>query len=199
MIEHILTNLLKKIIENKKNQGDLKEKEESIKNINKEAEYSDNKNEKIWPQNAEDEDEQIKLAIKQSEEEAKLMLEKEKEEERQLQQALEESEKENKINTKNYIINDINNDINNNNNIIIDEIKEEEFDEEYGICPITQEYMTNPVITPSGNYYEKTAIINWIEKNHTDPMTRENLTKEMLLEDEEYRKQILLYRKKFNK
>ncbi len=199
MIEHILTNLLKKIIENKKNQGDLKEKEENIKNINKEAEYSDNKNEKIWPQNAEDEDEQIKLAIKQSEEEAKLMLEKEKEEERQLQQALEESEKENKINTKNYIINDINNDINNNNNIIIDEIKEEEFDEEYGICPITQEYMTNPVITPSGNYYEKTAIINWIEKNHTDPMTRENLTKEMLLEDEEYRKQILLYRKKFNK
>ena len=32
---------------------------------------------------------------------------------------------------------------------------EEEFDEDYGICPITQTYMENPVLCPSGNYYEK--------------------------------------------
>ena len=77
--------------------------------------------------------------------------------------------------------------------------KDEEFDEEYGICPITQEYMQNPVLSPSGIYYEKSAIISWIEKNHTEPFTRENLTIDMLVEDEEYRKKIIEYRKKFNK
>ena len=59
--------------------------------------------------------------------------------------------------------------------------------------------MENPVITPSGNYYEKTAIIDWINKNNTDPMTREKLTIDMLIEDEEYKKEIIKYRKKFNK
>ena len=77
--------------------------------------------------------------------------------------------------------------------------KEEEFDEEYGICPITQEYMKNPVLAPSGKYYEKSAIIDWIKKNNIDPLTREYLTIEMLIEDEEYKKAIIKYRKKFNK
>ena len=183
MLAKFLFNLIKNIAENKE---DNKEKEEIN---NEEDKFSNNKNE-IWPKNEADEDEQLKLAIKQSEEEAKLQLEREKEEEMQIQKALKESEEENKINNIN---------INNNNNVIINEIKEEEFDEEYGICPITQEYMTNPVLTPSGNYYEKSAIISWIEKNHTDPMTRENLTKEMLFEDEDYKKEIIAYRKKFNK
>ena len=40
----------------------------------------------------------------------------------------------------------------------------EEYDEFYGICPITQEFMENPVLCPSGNYYEKSAIIEWIKK-----------------------------------
>ena len=184
MLATFLFNIIKNIAENKE---DNKEKEEIN---NEEDKFSNNKNE-IWPKNEADEDEQLKLAIKQSEEEAKLQLEREKEEEIQLQKALKESEEENKINNIN-----INN---NNNNVIINEIKEEEFDEEYGICPITQEYMTNPVLTPSGNYYEKSAIISWIEKNHTDPMTRENLTKEMLFEDEDYKKEIIAYRKRFNK
>ena len=188
MLAKLLFKLIKNIAENKE---DNKEKEDIFNNNNEEHEFSSNKKEKIWPQNEADEDEQLKLAIKQSEEEAKLQLEREKEEEIQLQKALKESEEENKINNIN-----INN---NNNNVIINEIKEEEFDEEYGICPITQEYMTNPVLTPSGNYYEKSAIISWIEKNHTDPMTRENLTKEMLFEDEDYKKEIIAYRKRFNK
>ena len=122
------------------------------------------------------------------------MLEREEEEERQLQFALKESEKEN---NKYFNINEINDNY-------IKENKEEkeekeEFDEEYGICPITQEYMENPVITPSGNYYEKKAIIDWINKEGTDPMTRERLTIDMLIEDNEYKKQIIEYRKKFNK
>ena len=55
------------------------------------------------------------------------------------------------------------------------------------------------MLTPSGNYYEKSAIIDWINKNHTDPMTRENLTVDMLIEDIEFRKKIKEYQKKFKK
>ena len=146
-------------------------------NIIQEEENKDNK--LVYPKDENDEEEQYRLALKQSEEEAKRELEKIKEEEKLIQLAIEESKKYN---------------INNNN-----EIKEEEFDEEYGICPITQEYMENPVITPSGNYYEKTAIIDWINKNKNDPLTREYLTVDMLIEDNEYKKQIIAYRKKFNK
>ena len=84
------------------------------------------------------------------------------------------------------------------NNLYIDK-KEEIFDEEYGICPITLEYMNNPVLTPSGKYYEKSAIIDWINKHHNDPFTRENLSVDMLIEDPEYKQKIIEYKKKFNK
>ena len=79
------------------------------------------------------------------------------------------------------------------------EIKEEEFDEDFGICPITQEYMNNPVLCPSGNYYEKSAILDWLKKNDTEPLTRQYLRADMLIEDKEYKKKILEYRKKFHK
>ena len=173
-------------------------------NINKEEE--DNKKD-FYPQNEDEENKQIEWAIKQSEEEAKLMLEKEKEEEKQLQLALEESEKEcnkylniNNINEINDFDNINSNDINSiNYNNINEKKEEEEFDENFGICVITQEYMENPVITPSGNYYEKSAIIDWINREGTEPMTREKLTVDMLVEDDEYRRKIIEYRKKFNK
>ena len=87
------------------------------------------------------------------------------------------------------------------NIIKMDEEKQEEekFDENFGICPIKLEYMKHPVLTPSGNYYEKAAIIDWIKKNQTDPMTREKLTVDMLIEDKEYSKKIKEYKKKFRK
>ena len=78
-----------------------------------------------------------------------------------------------------------------------EEKEEEKFDEDYGICPIKLEYMKHPMLSPSGNYYEKSAIIDWINKNQTDPMTREKLTVEMLIEDKEYAKKIKEYKKKF--
>ena len=80
-----------------------------------------------------------------------------------------------------------------------EEKEEEKFDENFGICPIKLEYMKHPMLTPSGNYYEKTAIIDWINKNQTDPMTREKLTVDMLIEDKEYAKKIKEYKKKFRK
>lgn len=86
----------------------------------------------------------------------------------------------------------------------IEELKEEEkeeekFDEDFGICPIKLEYMKHPMLAPSGNYYEKSAIIGWIKKNQTDPLTREKLTVDMLVEDKEYAKKIKEYKKKFRK
>ena len=68
-------------------------------------------------------------------------------------------------------------------------------DENWGICPITQCYMENPVITPSGIYYEKKAILDWIKRNPYDPISREYLTSDMLMEDIEYRNAIREYRK----
>ena len=59
--------------------------------------------------------------------------------------------------------------------------------------------MNNPVLTKSGFYYEKKAIVNWIQKNGTDPISREHLTLNMIEEDEEYKNKIIEYRKKFNK
>jgi hypothetical protein len=71
-------------------------------------------------------------------------------------------------------------------------------DENWGICPITQCYMENPVITPSGVYYDKKAILDWISKSPYDPFTREFLTSDMLMEDNEYRNAIKEYRKNHN-
>ena len=164
--------------------NDIKKEEDD----NKEIEINHSEKEIIWPENEDEENKQIQLALEESEKEAKIMLEKEEEEERQFQLALKESEKYNFINDNIDV-----------NNTLNSKTEEEEFDEEYGICPITQEYMENPVLSPSGNYYEKSAIISWIEKHNTDPLTRENLTVDMLIEDGEYKKQIINYRKKFNK
>ena len=52
---------------------------------------------------------------------------------------------------------------------------------------------------PSGNYYEKSAILDWLKKHDTDPLTRQHLTVDMLMEDKDYRNKIREYRIKFNK
>ena len=54
--------------------------------------------------------------------------------------------------------------------------KEKEFK-----CPITQQIMEEPVITPYGTSYEKSAIIDWIKKNKTDFETKKTLTEDMLV------------------
>ena len=126
------------------------------------------------------EEKDFELAIIQSKQQELLEIEKDKEEEL-IQLALFKSLEE--MNQKKEVNN------NHNENINVINIKEEE-DETYGICPITQEYMKHPMLTPSGNYYEKKAIIRWIKEHHTDPMTREELTEDMLIEDHEFKKKI---------
>ena len=41
--------------------------------------------------------------------------------------------------------------------------------------------MEEPVITPYGTTYEKSAIIDWIKKNKTDFKTKNLLTEDMLV------------------
>ena len=138
------------------------------------------------------EDKDLFFALKLSKEQEELEIEKDKEEQF-IQLAIYNSLLE--MNSRGDKIND--------NNIIInlkeENEEEEKFDENFGICPITQEYMKHPMLTPSGNYYEKSAIIQWINKNKTDPISREILTIDMLVEDIEFRNKIKEYKKKFKK
>ena len=43
------------------------------------------------------------------------------------------------------------------------------------ICPITNEIMNDPVIDNDGNSYEKNAILEWLKRSKTSPITRKNL------------------------
>ena len=49
------------------------------------------------------------------------------------------------------------------------------------ICPIKQMMMENPVITPYGTTYEKSAILDWINKNNNDYLTKKPLNKDMII------------------
>jgi len=73
-------------------------------------------------------------------------------------------------------------------------IQKPKIEDNWGICPITNCYMDNPVLTPSGQYYEKNAILKWLEKNKTDPITREHLSKDMLIEDLDFKREIEEYK-----
>ena len=63
------------------------------------------------------------------------------------------------------------------------------------LCPITYQLMINPVVDKEGNTYEKTAILEWLSRNNTSPITRnplsvDNLSPNRALHDsiEEYMK-----------
>ena len=72
----------------------------------------------------------------------------------------------------------------NNNNYIransITEYDENKNEDEFK-CPITKKIMEDPVITPYGTTYEKSAIIDWIKKNKTDFKTKQVLEEDMLV------------------
>ena len=62
--------------------------------------------------------------------------------------------------------------------------KDEEIDvdgKESFVCPINQTLMEDPVITPYGTTYERSAILNWLKKSKTDPLTKKKLTADMLI------------------
>ena len=63
------------------------------------------------------------------------------------------------------------------------------------ICPINQTLMKDPVITPYGTTYERSAILNWLKKHDTDPLTKKKLTKDMLITNYALRSAIEEYKK----
>lgn len=48
-------------------------------------------------------------------------------------------------------------------------------------CPLTYLVMTDPVIDPEGNSYEKSAILEWLSRQETSPVTRSRLVPSMLV------------------
>ena len=67
------------------------------------------------------------------------------------------------------------------------------------ICPINQTLMEDPVITPYGTTYERSAILNWLKRNKTDPLTKKSLSKEMLITNYALRSAIQEYKQSLNK
>ena len=63
------------------------------------------------------------------------------------------------------------------------DIEEEREPPEEFVCPITQDVMDNPVITPYGHNFEKVAISHWVEERGNCPLTRQGLDIEQLDEN----------------
>ena len=59
------------------------------------------------------------------------------------------------------------------------------------LCPITQELMSDPVLAADGHAYERQAILQWIERKATSPMTGEALTTPQVTPIHILRRQIL--------
>lgn len=53
-------------------------------------------------------------------------------------------------------------------------------EDEEMLCPITGEVMKDPYMDPEGNSYEKIAILQWLTRNNSSPITRTPLTAEQL-------------------
>ena len=63
------------------------------------------------------------------------------------------------------------------------------------MCPINMEIFVDPVITKEGYTFEREAIVNWLNKNNTCPLSREPLTVSELVPNRSLKKQIEHYRK----
>ena len=48
-------------------------------------------------------------------------------------------------------------------------------------CSISFELMKDPVVTPSGQLYERDKIEQWIHAKHSDPTTRKSLRRSQLV------------------
>lgn len=76
-------------------------------------------------------------------------------------------------------------------NMPIDEENDETIEiPEAFVCPITQELMTDPVVTRYGQSYERSAIIEWIAKGKDCPLTRQPLSLSGIITNHSLRSQI---------
>ena len=61
-------------------------------------------------------------------------------------------------------------------------------------CPISQEIMTDPVMTPEGQTYERKVIVDWLEREDTDPLSRNQLDQSQLTTNYAIKKMIDNYK-----
>ena len=64
----------------------------------------------------------------------------------------------------------------------------------YFMCPISLEIMEDPVVTPTGQTYDRQYIYEWLDISPTDPLTREPLTKDQLYPVHSLKTAIAYYR-----
>ena len=119
----------------------------------------------------------------------KLLYDKYKEtntpDDKQTEKEKNEDEKDEKLETK--------------NNIMATNYEDDIEGKDSFICPINQTLMEDPVITPYGTTYERSAILNWLKRNKTDPLTKKSLSKEMLITNYALRSAIQEYKQSLNK
>lgn len=48
------------------------------------------------------------------------------------------------------------------------------------LCPLTMETMYDPVLDAEGNTYERSALLEWLKKERTSPISRQPLSEQML-------------------
>jgi len=75
---------------------------------------------------------------------------------------------------------------------------DEDDDPEEFLCPITQDVMEDPVIAEDGHTYERTAIVTWVEKHGTSPITTDPINKNILITNRVLKSQIDAYLEKKN-
>jgi len=59
--------------------------------------------------------------------------------------------------------------------------EEEETDNHPFVCPITLQIMKDPVVTPHGICFEREAIVEWLQKSTTCPITKKPLSADQLI------------------
>jgi hypothetical protein len=62
-------------------------------------------------------------------------------------------------------------------------------------CPLSYEWLVEPVITPGGNTYSRAEIQRWVATSPTDPLTREPLTVDQLIPNRAMADVIEFYRR----
>eukprot|EP00521_Asterionellopsis_glacialis_P014571 CAMPEP_0195293276 /NCGR_PEP_ID=MMETSP0707-20130614/12087_1 /TAXON_ID=33640 /ORGANISM="Asterionellopsis glacialis, Strain CCMP134" /LENGTH=289 /DNA_ID=CAMNT_0040353953 /DNA_START=202 /DNA_END=1071 /DNA_ORIENTATION=+ len=63
----------------------------------------------------------------------------------------------------------------------------------YFCCPLTLDVMMDPVLDREGNTFEREAVVAWLQKNKTSPISREPLNESMLVPNIALREMISSY------
>jgi STIP1 family protein 1 len=65
------------------------------------------------------------------------------------------------------------------------------------LCPISWDWLRDPVATPSGHTFERKHVTRWIQETGTDPVTRQGLDVGQLVPNIALSKIVAVFRKRF--